>query len=88
MSRISGANGLNLELMIGWWKMSAMIKCDKCGSLMYTDSRSDRDAYAALSTDYVNGHSTMHLCKTCFRQFLTEFMRTWKSEEFDEMFGE
>lgn len=68
--------------------MSAIIKCDKCGSLMYADSRSDRDAYAALSTDYVNGHSTMHLCKTCFRQFLTEFMKTWKSEEFDEMLGE
>jgi hypothetical protein len=67
--------------------MSSMIQCDKCKKTMYADSRSDKDAYAELHTNYIDGYTTMHLCKICFRQFLTEFMRTWTPEEFDEMCG-
>lgn len=67
--------------------MSTMIRCDKCKKDMYADSRSDKDAYAKLNTDYIDGYSTYHLCKACFRQFLTEFMRAWTPGEFDEMCG-
>jgi len=67
--------------------MSSMIQCDKCKKTMYTDSRSDKDVYASLASNYIDGYSSYHLCKICFRQFLTEFMRTWTPEEFDEMFG-
>ncbi len=68
--------------------MSEMIRCDKCKKLMYTDCRSDKDAYCKLNVTYVDGYSTFHLCKACYRQFLTEFMRIKTPEEFDEEFGE
>ena len=68
--------------------MSNIIRCDKCKKDMYADSRSDKDAYAQINTTYVDGYSTYHLCKVCFRQFLTEFMRTCTPEEFDETLGE
>ena len=67
--------------------MSSMIKCDKCGKLMYTDSRSGKGAYAKFSQDYIDGYGTFHLCKICFRQFHVEFMRDWTPEEFDDQYG-
>lgn len=67
--------------------MSEMIRCDKCKKDMYADSRSGRGAYAQLRTTYTDGCSTMHLCKTCYRQFLAEFMRMHTPEEFDEIYG-
>lgn len=67
--------------------MSTMIRCSKCKKDMYADSRSDKDAYASLAWNYINGYSSYHLCKTCFRQFITEFMRHMTPEEFDDLFG-
>lgn len=67
--------------------MSEMIQCDKCKKLMYADSRSDRDAYCKINITYVDGYSTIHLCKTCHRQLLTEFFRTLTPEEYDDNFG-
>ena len=64
--------------------MSEMIQCDKCKKLMYADSRSDKDAYCKINITYV----TYHLCKACHRQLLTEFLRTYTPEEYDEEFGE
>ena len=55
---------------------------------MYADSRSDKGSWCTISVDYTDGHSRMHLCKMCYRQFLTEFMRTMTPEEFDDTFGE
>ena len=54
---------------------------------MYTDSRSDKGAYSLHTMDYVNGHSSYHLCKTCLRQLLTEFLRMYTPEDFDDEFG-
>lgn len=68
--------------------MSEMIRCDKCKKLMYADSRSPKGSYCSISVDYTDGYSRMHLCKMCYRQFLTEFMRTMTPEEFDDTFGE
>lgn len=68
--------------------MSVMIRCDKCKRTMFADSRSSKDEYAKVQTDYIDGYSTYHLCKICFRQFLTEFMGSWTPKEFDEMCGE
>lgn len=67
--------------------MSSMIKCDKCHTMMYDDSRSNKGDYCAISINYVNGTSFYHLCKVCHRQFLTEFTRSWTPEEYDEEFG-
>ncbi len=68
--------------------MSSAVICDKCKKTMYTDSRSDKDAYAELKIDYCRDFSVIHLCKICYRQLLTEFIRSWKPEEFDETYGE
>lgn len=49
--------------------MSAMIQCDNCKKLMYTDSREDKGAYVKLtSDDPLFGFSTFHLCRKCFSQ--------------------
>ena len=64
-----------------------LIRCDKCKKDMYSDSRSDKDAYCEIRIIYTDGNSTLHLCKSCYRQFRTEFVRDYKSEEFDETFG-
>ena len=66
--------------------MLKMIRCDKCKKDMYADSRSDKDAYSRITTDYIDGHSTYHLCKVCHRQFVTEFMRIYTPEEYDDEF--
>jgi len=68
--------------------VSTMIQCDKCKKLMYADCRSDKDAYCKLNITYVDGYSTLHLCKVCHRQLLTEFIRVITPEEYDEEFGE
>lgn len=31
--------------------MSAMVKCDKCEKLMYTDSREDKGAFIKMTAD-------------------------------------
>ena len=67
--------------------MSNMIRCDKCHVMMFADSRSDKDAYCTVSIDYVDGHSVYHLCRVCHRQFLTEFMREYSPEGYDEVYG-
>ena len=50
--------------------MSEMIECDRCRKTFYTDSRSDKDAYAALTMDYIDGYSSFHLCKKCITEIL------------------
>ena len=67
--------------------MSLMVCCDKCKKTMYTDSRSAKDSYACVQTEYVNGYSQLHLCKVCFRQFYTEFLRIMTPEKYDYEFG-
>jgi len=67
--------------------MSSMICCDKCKKMMYADSRSDKGDWCTVRIDYVDGLSTMHLCKVCHRKFLVEFTRVLKPEEYDEQFG-
>lgn len=68
--------------------MSTMIKCDKCGKLVYMDDRSEKGSYCKISIDYRGGYGWLHLCKSCYRQFETEFVRDMTPEEFDEMYGE
>ena len=67
--------------------MSSMICCDKCKKTMYADSRSDKGDWCTVAINYVDGFSTLHLCKACHKKFLTEFTRTMKPEEYDEQFG-
>jgi len=67
--------------------MSRMIRCDKCKKDMYADSRSEKGAYAIVKTEYVTGYSELHLCKVCFRQFWTEFLRDMTPEEYDDVIG-
>ena len=68
--------------------MSSAVICDKCKKTMFTDSRSNKDAYATIKIDYCRGYSELHLCKSCYRQFRTEFVRDYKPEEFDDEYGE
>jgi len=67
--------------------MSNMIRCDKCMKVMYSDSRSDKDAYCSVSITYVDGLSFFHLCKDCHRQFYTEFLRFITPNEYDDEYG-
>ena len=69
-------------------RMTTLIECDKCKKKMFADSRSERGAYCVLSIDYTDGLSTYHLCNTCHRQLLTEFMRVMTPEHYDEYFGD
>ena len=68
--------------------MSNIIRCDKCGRYMYADSCGNKDDYAQIDITYIDGYSTYHVCKACFRQFFTEFMRTLPARRIDETFGE
>ena len=74
--------------MDGTAEMSSMIRCDKCHVLMYTDARSDKGDYCRISVNYVDGLTALHLCKVCHRQFMTEFLRIYTQEEYDEEFWE
>ena len=67
--------------------MSRMIRCDKCHVMMYEDSRSNKGDWCTVNVQYVDGLSTLHLCKVCHRQFYTEFTRLITSEEYDENYG-
>ena len=67
--------------------MSTAVICDKCGKAMYTDSRSDKDAYALIKIEYCRGYSEVHLCKVCYRQLQVEFLRHWTPEQFDYEYG-
>ena len=67
--------------------MSNMICCDKCRKTMYADSRSDKGDWCTVRINYVDGMSTLHLCKVCHRQFFVEFTRLLKPEEYDEHYG-
>lgn len=67
--------------------LSELIMCDRCKNKYYTDSRSDKGAYCEMRIIYTNGNGTMHLCKSCFRLFNTDFMRVYTEKEFDEEFG-
>ena len=46
--------------------MSDMIKCDRCGRMMYTDSRSPKGAYWKITADGITGFHVMHLCRNCY----------------------
>ena len=67
--------------------MSSAVICDKCKKAMYADSRSDKDAYATVKIEYCRGYSELHLCKLCYRQLCTEFIRDYTPEEFDDEYG-
>lgn len=67
--------------------MAQMIQCDKCKKLMYADSRSEKGDYCHIQIDYVDGHTSLNLCKICHRQFITEFLREITPEEYDDEFG-
>ena len=64
--------------------MSQKIECDKCHRDTYADSRGEK--YCTMTIDFF-GHGTYHLCPVCYRQFITEFMRTMPPEDFDEAYG-
>ena len=90
ISKAWGEKRLLPELRSGYERgdgMSSMIRCDKCKKMMYADSRSDKGDWCTVRIDYVDGMSTLHLCKVCHRQFLVEFVRTMKPEEYDDQFG-
>ena len=67
--------------------MSEMIRCDKCKKLMYTDSRSNKGAYCKIGINYTDGYTSLHLCKSCYKQFCTEFIKDYTAKEFDQYFG-
>lgn len=59
--------------------MSLMVLCDKCGKLMYTDSREKKGAYIKMTADDpLFGYSTFQLCRKCFS---AEFPFLVKEEE-------
>lgn len=68
--------------------MSSAVICDKCKKAMYTDCRSGKDAYATLKIEYCREYSELHLCKLCYRQLCTEFIRAYTPERFDDEYGE
>ena len=54
--------------------MSAMVQCDKCKKMMYTDSREEKGAYVKMTADDPRyGYSTFHLCRKCFN-FMFPFL--------------
>ncbi len=67
--------------------MSKAIICDKCKKALYADSRSSKYAFASLRIDYGASNSWLELCKDCYRQFCTEFIRDITPEAFDDMYG-
>lgn len=68
--------------------MSSAVICDKCKKAMYRDCRSGKDAYATVKIEYCREYSELHLCKLCYRQLCTEFIRNYTPEEFDNEYGE
>lgn len=68
--------------------MSSGVICDKCNRAMYSDSRSDKNAYVTIGIYYNTGYSRLHLCKECYKEFIVEFLKTMKEWEFIEKFGD
>ena len=67
--------------------MSSGIICDKCKKSMYADSRSDKDAYASMSVHYTDGDSTYHLCKSCHKKFIIDFLKSCPADEYNDAYG-
>ena len=61
--------------------MSEMIKCDSCGRLDYTDSRSETE-YWKMTSDGRDGYSTFHLCAPCYKRLLKQILN-WTDEDFE-----
>lgn len=54
--------------------MSAMVQCDKCKKMMYTDSREEKGAFVKMTADDpLYGYSVFHLCRMCFN-FMFPFL--------------
>ena len=53
--------------------MSGAVICDCCGKAMFTDSRSDKDAYATINIDYCRNFMRVHLCKDCYKKAAKEY---------------
>lgn len=51
--------------------MSQMIKCDSCGKMMYSDSRSEKGDYHEI---WVDKSSSYHLCRDCFTKFMEDVL--------------
>ena len=68
--------------------MSKMIKCDRCGKLIYDDSRSDKGAYSSIIMQYTDGTSLINLCAECHMKLLTEFLNLYSVQEFIDTFGD
>lgn len=59
--------------------MSQMIKCDGCNSLMYADSRSEKDDFHEI---WIDRESQFHLCKKCHIAFMEKILhRVWDEDE-------
>ena len=67
--------------------MSEMIMCDKCKKNMYADDRSDKEDYCEIVVKYIDGNSRYHLCKSCHRQLMTEFIGDITLEQYDDIYG-
>lgn len=67
--------------------MSQMIECDRCKKKMYADSRSDKGAWSVVNTTWIDGYSTLHLCRDCHSLFLIDFLKLYTAEEFCDEFG-
>jgi hypothetical protein len=62
--------------------MSNIIKCDSCGKLMYSDSRSDKGDYHEIWIDHSNGY---HLCRDCFdKKFMRDIFHLYWSKEYGD----
>lgn len=60
--------------------MSNGIICDRCNKAFYSDSRSDKDAYATIVVDFDRSQSYLHLCKSCYKEFYIEFSSPNKTD--------
>lgn len=67
--------------------MSSMIMCDRCKSLFYTDSKSDKDAYCNFNIEYIDGLSHGHLCKKCHSEMLINFLKSYTYDEYVDAYG-
>lgn len=54
--------------------MSRMIKCDRCGTMIYEDSRNDTGDYCEIGILHKSDFSKYHFCKECYTKFFTEFI--------------
>ena len=59
--------------------MSQMIEWDRCKKKMYADSRSDKGAWSVVNTTWIDGYSTLHLCRDCHSLFLIDFLKLYSA---------